>query len=498
MSTISNSRPNLSTSQGNLSSLPPSHMTLEKKAWFMCKILCRELNGFNFAMIRERLTQCKGIKTKVKLNRKGWRMGSKFDLNTKISAEFMPIDCIYQVLQDVQYVNVLFIILSIDKTQTEVDQDYEIWAYKLKNQSSAFRFQDIFARLTGIQATMPRSMSRSELSMAGMSMYQAKNYPMGPLAVDRWNGRQGPRSEASYGYYGRSGGRPMTGTSSYSVVPASSIQRSNMLRDDHASEMESFDSGGADNRTYREVAVSANFANGSNGGRPVLRSETSRVGNSQYSRHGGANSSVSETWCQADDGGVNANAWYQHEARALVTPNHFNGNPQNYTNIHETFSSVDDSGFYNGSEIAVAHVKGSGGQNSVDLVDGTVSVRKVFNKKNNPGTVGDSGDSYRYQQESTNLIGRRTRSTDYLGPGGQNVSYAYNGRVTPSQGRYLQVLPGGQQMMRSGGSRSDFFNDAASVTSQGSMYLLDPKFKKAYVRRDHAVVASGTGGLAGY
>lgn len=427
-----------------------NRLSIEKKAWFMFKILCQDLSGATFAQIRDILDNRSGLKTRVKLSQKGWRVGSKLTLNPKVQYEFYPFNVIDRILQDVHFVNVLLVILFVDTQNSDIQCRYEIIAYKFKNQSSAFRFQDVFNKLAGTGYNMARTMSRTELSLGSLALVPARSYHMGPLAVDRWGGPQAPQSEASYG-------RKTQHTRHFQNGKQirSSLMPSAVVHDD-PSDFGSLDSSDNATTTYREVAVSANI--------PVQDKQT------EFFDRG--------------------NIWQPNgEVSAVVHPHNQNFNGSSILSDDSRFagSSIDDSGFYGGPEVAMAHVHGPRTNEGIDVVDGTVSVRKIFSKQTRNGSSkgvngsnvsSSAGDQY-YQYRDVQvlsppgMIGKKSRSIDHLGP--SSVTY----QTRPYHFQQQVQLP-----VSRGPSRSNLLLDNASVASHGSMYLLNPKFKKTYMSRN--------------
>lgn len=131
-----------------------SSLTIEIKAWFLCRFLCQDLTEENFEKVRAHVSSssssnCKGAKTKVKLSPNGWRVGYKPShvrhFNHKLSNETLPLECVETVFQDSTYVNVLLCVLRL---RNFPGARFEITAYKFSDPDTAKRIENIFHVLT--------------------------------------------------------------------------------------------------------------------------------------------------------------------------------------------------------------------------------------------------------------------------------------------------------------------------------------------------------------
>lgn len=241
-------------------------LSMEKKAWFLCKFLCQNLTEENFEKVRVHVSNCKGVKTKVKLSPKGWAVGYKPShvrhFNQKLPYEVFPLEFIEDVFQDSKFINVL---LCVFRLQNIPGLEFEIVAYKFADPATTKRIEDIFQVLTGEsdgRAVRFRAPGRN----GHLNLISGRSYPMGSLAPDRWGSRDrstgGSSIEVSEVAYGRSG--YTTALPYGTVVPGDVVRRRAVttgsdrhtvasLSTDDPSEIKSY--GSSDVVAYREVAV---------------------------------------------------------------------------------------------------------------------------------------------------------------------------------------------------------------------------------------------------
>jgi hypothetical protein len=446
---------------------------IEKKAWFLCKFLCRDLSEYNFEKVREHVSMCKGTKTRVKLSEKGWTLGTGLRLNSKLPKEFYPLAYIDNLCQDVMYVNVLLCILRLAETPDALDTQYEIVAFKFRDQVIVKKFQDVFQILVGAQSPLASSFPKASGSMASLSLVPSKAYHMGTLAPEKWGipDRAGSTvgvSEVSYGSraYNGGGGRSVAYSPSNvlpygAIVPASAIQRRGYtasFSDRLASQGDDGDVvsfGSSDPGGFRDVAVMANLGSpGPASSAPLLHFQRYR----SYPAQDGT--ARAEIGCQVDvnaNGGARTNGWHQPmNGRTLLTSD---GSVLSDTSsiIFEEANAT----YTNQNSVRRERIQ------SADIVDGSVSVRRVYSRNHSVGDalVGQNGHD-QYPQESTNMLSR-SRSVD------------------PLQGRH--PLQGSTYRLQTV-SRQDLYSDNMSIRSQSS-YLLDPRFKKTYAKRNPAMMS---------
>lgn len=131
-----------------------SSLTIEIKAWFICRFICWDLTEENLEKVRVHVSNssisCKGVKTKVKLSPNGWRVGYKPShvrhFNQKLPYETLPLDCVEAVFQDPTYVNVL---LCVFRLRNIPGMRFEITVYKFSDPNATRRIENIFQVLTG-------------------------------------------------------------------------------------------------------------------------------------------------------------------------------------------------------------------------------------------------------------------------------------------------------------------------------------------------------------
>ena len=158
-------------------------LSLEKKAWFLCKFLSSSLDDDNFEKLRYHVSICKGVKTKVKLSEKGWSTGFKSvrSFSHKLPYQYFPLEFIENIHQDVMFINVL---LCVFRMQNLPGIQYEIVAYKFADNATVKKFQDIFQILTG--AASPQTLRAPG---GTLTLVPARQYHMGTLTPDRWGSR---------------------------------------------------------------------------------------------------------------------------------------------------------------------------------------------------------------------------------------------------------------------------------------------------------------------
>lgn len=158
---------------------------MERKAWFLCKFLCRTLDEESYEKMRYHMSICRGVKTKVKLNEKGWSTGYKTTslrhFGHKLPYELFPLAFVEDMHQDAMFVNVL---LCVFRMQNLPDLQYEIVAYKFADNETVRKFQDIFQILTGGSDNRTLNAPGSSLTLV-----PGRSYHMGTLSPDRWGSR---------------------------------------------------------------------------------------------------------------------------------------------------------------------------------------------------------------------------------------------------------------------------------------------------------------------
>ena len=427
---------------------------------------------------------CKGTKTRVKLNEKGWTVGAGLLMNHKLPKEFYPLSHIENLCQDVMFVNVLMCVLRFEMAPGQLDAQYEIIAFKFRDATIVKRFQDIFEILTEAQSPLVSSFSaRAPGSVGSLALVPSKAYHMGTLAPEKWglSDRGGSTVGASEILYGsrnniNGGGRmyspPVLPYGA--MVPATAIQRRGYSNysDRH---MSTLSQGGMDDGNdvvsfgssepggYREVAVMANMGNpGPSNTIPSLQCD----GHKSIRVYDGIPRAEVGCQVQSSTSGLSrTNGWHESVSN------------RQYLTSDGSAMSDNSSIIFEDPNTAVVYANHSGGSSrirggSVDIVDGSASVRKVYSRAGERGrSVGDvlvTRNEQYYPQESTNMMSR-SRSVDPL----QNSRHPLQGS------RYgLQTV-----------SRQDLYSDSMSVRSQTSTYLLDPRFKRVYAKRNPAMTS---------
>lgn len=485
-------------------------LVIEKKAWFLCKFLCQNLTEENFEKVRVHVGNCKGVKTKVKLSPKGWRVGYKPShvrhFNQKLPYETFPLEFIEDVFQDSKFINVL---LCVFRLQNIPGLEFEIVAYKFTDPATTKRIEDIFQVLAGNSTG-----GAGRLRPTGqLNLIPGRSYPMGTLAPDRWGGSRGGGSsvevsEVAYGWSGYTTALPY-GT----IVPGDVVRRraagGGMGSDRHTLASQSTDDpnevnsyGSSDVVAYREVAVT------------VFLDKTASLPDSravlQFQRH---RSHLVDDIPMADVA-----------CQVMATEESISARPANGHGVSSSSSRINgstidddpaDDGAYlfsNGVSLAYSNVRTPRQKNiaitSMDVIDGGGGGRannaRVIRGTAAPGSASFFGDDDDDEDEDmTSTVRRiysrghaggqpergRTPVSDLSGGGGRSRSAHSSSdlrlrsrSVDPLQEdfRYLTVTP------RPGEFRSRQQQqqplDLVSVRSQSSYYL-DPNFTKVYAPR---------------
>lgn len=482
-----------------------STLTVEKKAWFLCKFLCQSLNEENFEKVRLHVSNCKGVKTRVKLSPKGWSVGYKPShvrhFNQKLPYETFPIDFIEDIFPDAQFINVL---LCVFRMQSVPGIEFEIVAYKFVDSPSCKQIEELFQVLVG--NARPDRLNRGPVARPGrLNLVPARGYPMGTLATDKWSSRErsgGGDStvEVSEVAYGRSG---YTSALPYgTIVPGDALRRRALVAsgggsDRHTIASQSTDDpneinsyGSSDVVTYREVAVMVNLDKSpyTSDSRPVLHFQRSR----SYHYDGAW---MADVGCQvyateegkSRSGGGEVSAVVTGMARGWVHSNgHSSTGMRSEGSVASGPSSTDDLDeatqlFSNGVSLSYSNVRNPRQNNvaitSMDVIDGrsratsplqepgdlTSTVRRVYTRggpERGRTPISEIGISRHNRGQSESSQQRlRSRSVEPL----------------HDNFRYLTVS-------RPTGSISPRPLDAVSTRSQSSYYL-DPGFTKVYAPR---------------
>lgn len=479
-----------------------STLAMEKKAWFLCKFLCKSLNEENFEKVRLHVSNCKGVKTRVKLSPKGWSVGYKPShvrhFNQKLPYEAFPLDFIEDIFPDAQFINVL---LCVFRMQSVPGIEFEIVAYKFVDSPTCKQIEELFQVLVG-------NARPDRLDRAGrpgrLNLVPARAYPMGTLATDKWSSRErsgGGDStvEVSEVAYGRSG---YTSALPYgTIVPGDALRRRALVAgggsDRHTIASQSTDDpneinsyGSSDVVTYREVAVMVNLDKSpyTLGSRPVLHFQRSK----SYHYDG---TWMADVGCQvyaSDEGKSRSSGGDSGEVVTGVARGWVHSNGHSSTGVRSDGSvasgpsSSDDLDeathlFSNGVQLSYSNVRNPRTNNvaitSMDVIDGrsratspqhdtedlTSTVRRVYSRGvpergRTPISEIGIGRSSRGQSESSHHR-LRSRSVEPL----------------HDDFRYLSVS-------RPSGVVSPRPLDAVSTRSQSSYYL-DPHFTKVYAPR---------------
>lgn len=475
-------------------------LAIEKKAWFLCKFLCQNLTEENFEKVRVHVGNCKGVKTKVKLSPKGWRVGYKPShvrhFNQKLPYETFPLEFIEDVFQDSKFINVL---LCVFRLQNIPGLEFEIVAYKFTDPATTKRIEDIFQVLAGNSDGGARRLRPS----GQLNLIPGRSYPMGTLAPDRWGGsRAGGSSvevsEVAYGWSGYTTALPY-GT----IVPGDVVRRraagggGTTGSDRHTLASQSTDDpnevnsyGSSDVVAYREVAVT------------VFLDKTAALPESkavlQFQRY---RSYLVDDIPMAD---VACQVMATEESRARSV----NGHRSNGSTIEDEYPGTEDDGAYlfsNGVSLAYSNVRTPRQKNiaitSMDVIDGgrgnnnntriqtpgsfydddddededmTSTVRRIYSR----------GHGHQHQQQPER---GRTPVSDLSGGGRSRSAHSSSAdhrlrsrSVDPLQEdfRYLTVTPRPGEFR----TRQEQPLDLVSVRSQSSYYL-DPNFTKVYAPR---------------
>lgn len=406
-------------------------LSIDKSAWFLCRFLCRNLNEDNFEKIRDHISTCKGVKTRLKLSEIGVEIGYKPShvrhYHHKIMYEALPLEAAETMIQDVFFINVLLCIFHVENLP---DLEFEIIAFKFPDSSTVKRYQDISNILLGPLSQMKTYSAPGH--SGNLTLTASKSYHMGSLAPEKWGSAENILTKDSFGYTSEySYDRSRRNVSGYgTVIPASDVpRRSRHLNVDDDDATLSVVSSGQE--TFREPIVSATDqraaprpAFGTNSNFPnYLRAESSSFDSTQSSG------------VFRDDDGQIINS---------------NGEPITYTrnipNNGITMRSVDV------KDNSILHDQ-----------DQDMTSRRTF-KKGSKKNSGEGGDRY-FNSSGDNYP--KARSFDHLN----------TGRIMSSS------------------SRSDLYHpsDAISVRSQASYYLV-PSFKKVYAPRSGRAFYSALSG----
>lgn len=445
-------------------------IAVDKSTWFLCRFLCHTLNEENFEKVREHVSTCKGVKTRVKLSEKGAEIGFKPNhvrhFHHKIKYEVIPLAALESMIQDVMYINVL---LCVCHVSNPAGLDYEIIAFKFKDFNVVKRFQDVCnILLGGVQSVQ----SYDAPGRSGnITLMPSKSYHLGTLAPEKWASSDrinaggsvlDDDSEVSYT-------RSAPGVHGYgTIIPATDVQRQGLTGQQRLLDVDdtiSFTS--AMGQTLREVAVTANLepSPASPNSRLVLDSKSSKA----YVQD---TSMVRDTGCQAE---TSLNGY----------PNHLRAESGSIVSAQSSGAYDDDTGHVlHGNGVSLAYSNNRSRHKniavtSMDVIDNrdhsgerglSSSIRRVFKKTNQRGNEENGGGGTRgdrYQSNSDfNRLKVRSQSVDQFNTGGRMVSSS---------------------------SRSDIHRpmaaDAMSIRSQASYYLV-PNFKKVYAPRNGRAMSS--------
>lgn len=442
-------------------------IAVDKSTWFLCRFLCHTLNEENFEKVRDHVSTCKGVKTRLKLSEKGAEIGFKPNhvrhFHHKIKYEVIPLAALESMIQDVVYINVL---LCVCHVSNPAGLDYEIIAFKFKDFNVVKRFQDVCnILLGGVQSVQ----SYDAPGRSGnITLMPSKSYHLGTLAPEKWASSDrlnsggsvlDDESEVSYT-------RSARGVHGYgTIIPATDVQRQGMSNQQRLLDVDdtiSYTS--ALGQTLREVAVSANLdsSSASPNSRLILNSQSSKA----YVQD---TSMVKDTGCQAE---TSMNGGY---------PNHLRAESGSIVSAQSSGVFDDDTGhMLHGNGVSLAYSNNRSRHNnialtSMDVVDNrdhsgdrglTSSIRRVFKKTNQKGHEDTHSGRDRYPSNNdVNRLKARSQSVDQFNTG----------------------------RMVSSSSRSDIHRpmaaDAMSIRSQASYYLV-PNFKKTYAPRSGRAMSS--------
>lgn len=411
-------------------------LSIDKSAWFLCRFLCRNINEENLEKVRDHISTCKGVKTRLKLSEIGVEIGYKPShvrhYHHKIMYEALPLEATETMIQDVVFINVLLCIFHVENLP---DLEFEIIAFKFADSSTVKRYQDISNILLGPLSQMKTYGAPGH--SGNLTLTASKSYHMGSLAPEKWGSAENILSKDSFGYttersYARSG-RNVIGYGT--VIPASEVpRRSRHLNVDDDDATLSVVS--SSQETFREPIVSATLDQ-----------------NAAPSTAFGANS-IFPNYLRAEsssfDSTQSSGVFRDDDGQKII---HSNGMPLTYTRNRPN----------NGIAMRSVDVKGSSIRHDQDQDMTSRRTFKTGSKKNS----GESGNRY-FNGSGVNYLKTRSQSFDYLNAG----------RIMSSS------------------SRSDIYNpsDVMSVRSQASYYLV-PSFKKVYAPRSGKAFYSGLSGI---
>lgn len=122
--------------------------TVKTTGWYLAKFLCRRVNEYTLEKLREHVSRCRGIKTRVRLSRDGWlASGSGGLFMKKLKSVYMRLENVRYMLQDSKFVNVLLCVFTLNDMPDGIR--YEIVAYKLRDSNEVRAIVDRFESFGG-------------------------------------------------------------------------------------------------------------------------------------------------------------------------------------------------------------------------------------------------------------------------------------------------------------------------------------------------------------